>query len=112
MLAAISVAKVVTAGIVKVVTVDYFVYAGIEVFTVENIGVNMGLELYSEEDWWRSFIGSRQYKITEIGNAKRLQTDLGGEAYKNRVTASELGCNTYGKWLRQSLSCATPLVFF
>lgn len=35
--------------------------------------------------------------VVGIGNGKRLRIDSGGEAYKERVMASELGCNTCGK---------------
>lgn len=42
-------------------------------------------------------MGSRLYKVVEIGNAKKLQTDSREEAYESRLTVSELGCNTYGK---------------
>lgn len=41
--------EVVTTGMVEVITVGYFVHAGIEAFAIENISVNMGFDLYSEE---------------------------------------------------------------
>lgn len=81
----------------EVVTVGYFVRAGIKASAVENIGVHMGFELHSEEERLQSFVENRQCKVAEIGNAKRLWIDSGGEAYKSKVTASELGCNTCGK---------------
>lgn len=96
------------AGVAKVVTAGYFVGAGIEASAVENIGVDMGFELYSEEERRQSFVGSRQCKVAEIGNAKKLRTDLGEQACKSRVTASALGCNTYGRWPGWLSSCATP----
>ena len=48
--------------------------------------------------------------IIEISNAKKLWTELGGEAYKGRVTAFELDYNIYGERLGWSLFCAKPLV--
>lgn len=44
------------------------------------------------------------------GNKKRLWIDLGGEACKGRVTASERDINTSRKWPGWLLSRATPLV--
>lgn len=85
------------AGATEAVTARDFVHAGIEVSVAENIGVNMGFELYLEEEWWRSLVGSRQYKAVEIGNAKKLWTELRKEAYESSVTVSKLGCNTCGK---------------
>lgn len=63
----------------------------------ENMGIDMGFELYLEEEQRRSLVGSRQYKVAEIGNAKRLRTDSREEAYESRVTVSELGYNTCEK---------------
>lgn len=98
MSAAAGVAEVVTACMAEVVIVGYFVRAGIEASTVENIGIDMGFKFYLEEERRQSFMESRQCKVVKISNAKRLQTDSGEEACKSRVTASELGCNTCGRW--------------
>lgn len=40
---------------------------------------------------------------------KRSRIDLGGEVYKERVTAFELDCNICGDWLEWSSSCTTSL---
>lgn len=61
-----------TAGLAEVVIVGYFVRTGIEASAFENIGIDMRFELYSEEERRPSFVGSRQYKIIEIGSAKKL----------------------------------------
>lgn len=85
-----------TTGAAEAAAARYFVRAGIEISVAENIGVGMGFELHLEEELWRSLVGSRSYKVVEIGNAKRLQTDLREEAYESRMTVSELGCNICG----------------
>lgn len=72
MSATTGVAEIITAGVGKVVIVGYFVCTSIEASAVENITVDMGFELYSEEERGRSFMRSWQCKIAEIGNAKRL----------------------------------------
>lgn len=90
MLAAVKMADVISAS--------YFMRASIEAFAAENIGINMGFELYSKEEWWWRLVGNWQCKVAEIDNVKKLQTNSGRKACKEKKTASELDCNTYRKW--------------
>lgn len=49
------------------------------------------------EAWGLARVAKLGACVVGTGNLKRLRIDLGGEACKGRVTASEIGCNTRGK---------------
>lgn len=54
--------------------------------------------LNQEDGWALAKVAESEIHIVRIGNIKKLWIDLGGEAYKGRMTGSELDCNIYEKW--------------
>ena len=53
-------------------------------------------------------VGEPGARVVGISNGKRLWIDLRGEACKERVTTSALGCNIVGARPGQSSFCARP----
>lgn len=54
--------------------------------------------LNQQDGWALAKVAESEIHIVRIGNIKKLWIDLGGEAYKGRMTDSELDCNIYEKW--------------
>lgn len=66
--------------------------------------------LSQRDAWGLARVADPRIHVDGIGNGKRLRIDLGGEAYKGKVTASKQGCNTNKKWSGWSSFCAISLV--
>lgn len=53
--------------------------------------------LSQQNAWALAKVAKPEEYIARMGNEKRFQINLGEKAYKGRVTAFELNCNTYRK---------------